>query len=399
VPASWAELLPLFLGIFAVATNLFLVVPLLPAIRQDFPGQSFSDLGQLLVSAYALPYALLAPALGPVSDRLGRVPIMVAGMAVLGVSALTSALAANVVLLAAARGAAGIGAALFTPAAYAYIGDRYAYRRRERVLALVLAGLPVATIVGVPAAGLVAAMGSWRWGMVMVAGIASVAGLAVLRLPSSGLIPQTRYWSLLAEAGRDGRAMMAVAVSFLWFVAGLGLFTYMGQYLSSLFGFGPRARALAVGAYGVTGLLGSWAGVRFAARRGKRAAVVWGMIVLAGVFLLIAFNRSSGVLALVALAGWGAASWFGMPSLQAIVSELRPTARGTLLAINTSAMYLGATLGAAVMGRALDLGGFTAAGLLAASVVAAGALIAALGVRERPSPPVVPAGQPAPRER
>jgi predicted MFS family arabinose efflux permease len=61
-------------------------------------------------------------------------------------------------------------------------------------------------------------------------------------------------------------------------------------------------------------------------------------------------------------------------------------------------MYLGATLGAAAMGRALDLGGFTAAGLLAASVVAAGALIAALGVRERLRPPVVPAGQPIPGE-
>ncbi len=376
-----AELAPLSLGIFAIGTNLFIVVPLLPAIRRDFPVVATGDLGQLLVSAYALPYALLAPALGPLSDRVGRVRVMAAGLTLLGLAAAISAWAPSVVVLAAARAMAGIGAALFTPAAYALVADRYPYAQRQEAMAVVLAGLPMATVVGVPAAGLLAAAGSWRLSLGTVAVLAGLSLLSMMHLDTPIPAPNAGYWSLIWASCRDGRAMVAVAVSFLWFVAGLGLFTYMGQYLFSLFGFGSGERALAVGAYGVMGLCASLAGARFAAVAGKRAAVVIGLSGLCGAFLLVAVNRRSGAVALLTLAAWGAASWFGMPSQQAIVSELRPAARGTMLALNNSAMYLGATLGAAVIGKALDWGGFGAAGGLAAGIVTAAALIAGLAVR------------------
>src|SRR5260370_16566828 len=113
-----AGLAPFFLAIFGTGTNLFIVVPLLPAIRHDFPVAGAADLGQFLVSAYALPYALLAPALGPLSDRVGRVPIMVGGMALLGLAAIISAWAPTLAVLAAARAGAGIAAPPFSPSSY-----------------------------------------------------------------------------------------------------------------------------------------------------------------------------------------------------------------------------------------------------------------------------------------
>jgi predicted MFS family arabinose efflux permease len=131
------------------------------------------------------------------------------------------------------------------------------------------------------------------------------------------------------------------------------------------------------------GLVGEVAGTGFAQRAGKRVAVLFGLLGLVGVFLLVALNRSSGLLALVTMAAWGGASWFGMPSQQAIISELRPAARGTLLSLNNSAMYLGAMAGSALMGRVLDWGGFAGAGGVSAAVIAAAALITGLAVRER----------------
>jgi predicted MFS family arabinose efflux permease len=377
------ELASPFLGIFAIGTNLFVVVPLLPAIRQEFPVASVSDLGQLLVSAYALPYALLAAVLGPASDRVGRVPAMAVGLAALGLSALLAALAPSPLALALARATAGTGAALFTPAAYALVGDRYAYAGRERAMAIVLAGLPMSTLVGVPAAGLLAAAGSWRWGIGFPAALAVLDLLSLPLLQSPPRRRQTGYWSLIAATLKDGGALVPVAVSFLWFVSGLGLFTYMGQYLYSVFGFGPRPRALAVGAYGAMGLVGALAGTRLARRTGKRATILLGLTGLLVVFLLVAVNRTSGFLALLTLAAWGASSWLGMPSQMAIISELRPMARGTLLALNNSAMYLGATVGATVMGVAIERGGFVGAGALAAAVVMTAGLITKLWVRER----------------
>jgi predicted MFS family arabinose efflux permease len=275
-----------------------------------------------------------------------------------------------------------MGAAVFTPAAYALVADRYPYARRQQAMAVVLAGLPMATVAGVPAAGLLAAAGSWRWGLGAVAVLAALASrpCSALRLPSRRCRLATGP-SYGPAAATDGPCSWWRSP--FWFVAGLGLFTFMGQYLFSVFGFRASQRALAVGACGVMGLGGNLAGARFAGLANKRAAVVIGLSGLCGVFLLVALNRGSGVLALLTLAAWGAASWFGMPSQQAIVSELRPVARGTMLALNNSAMYLGATLGAAVIGKALDWGGFAAAGWLAAGIAASAALITAVGVRER----------------
>jgi MFS transporter, DHA1 family, inner membrane transport protein len=377
------ELAPLFLGIFAIGTNVFIVVPLLPAIRHDYPGVSVSELGQFLVGAYSLTYALLAPVLGPISDRAGRVSVIRAGMAVLAIATLASALAPSPALLAGARAAAGVGAALFTPAAYAFVGDRYAYEGRQRAMAVVLAGLPVSTVVGVPMAGLLAAAGSWRWGLGAVSVAAALALLSSFRLASPRTPWISGYWPSILAPLRDGTAMVPISVSFLWFVASLGLFTYIGQYLYSFFNFGARERALAVGAYGVMGLVGEVAGSGFARRAGKRIAVLFGLLGMVVAFLLVAVNHSSAPLAVLALAVWGAASWFGMPSQQAIISELRPVARGTMLSLNNSAMYLGAMIGSALMGRVLEWAGFAGAGFLSAAVITAAALITGVAVRER----------------
>ncbi len=377
------ELAPLFLGIFAIGTNVFVVVPLLPAIRQDFPGESVGELGQFLVGTYSLSYALLALFLGPVSDRVGRLPVIRAGMAVLAIATIASALAPSPPLLAGARAAAGVGAALFTPAAYAFVGDRYPYEGRQRAMAAVLAGLPVSTVVGVPLAGLLAAAGSWRWGLAAVAALAALALLSSLRLSSPRTTIQSSYWPTILAALRDRTAMTPLLVSFLWFVASLGLFTYVGQYLYGFFGFSALERALAVGAYGVMGLVGEVSGANFARRAGKRVTVLIGLLGLAGAFILVAVNHTSGLLAVLALAVWGAASWFGMPSQQAIISELRPAARGTLLSLNNSAMYLGAMIGSGLMGRVLEWTGFAGAGGVSAAVITAAALITGVAVRER----------------
>jgi predicted MFS family arabinose efflux permease len=377
------ELVPLFLGIFAIGTNIFIVVPLLPSILVDFPGESVSQLGQFLVGTYSLTYALLAPALGPISDRIGRATVIRAGMAVLTVATIASALAPSPGLLAVARAAAGVGAALFTPAGYAFIGDRYPYEGRQQAMAVMLAGLPVSTVIGVPLAGLLAAAGSWRWGLGAVSVIAALALLSSFRVSSPRTGTQPGYWSSIVSALRDRAAMTPISVSFLWFVASLGLFTYIGQYLYGVFDFGARERALSVGAYGVMGIVGEFGGAGFARRAGKRTAVFIGLLGLIVAFLLIALNTTSGLLALLTLALWGAASWFGMPSQQAIISELRPAARGTLLSLNNSSMYLGAMVGSALMGSVLGWGGFAAAGGLSAAVIAAAALITRLAVRER----------------
>jgi DHA1 family purine base/nucleoside efflux pump-like MFS transporter len=68
------------------------------------------------------------------------------------------------------------------------------------------------------------------------------------------------------------------------------------------------------------------------------------------------------------MALWVFGTWFGLPAQQALISELVPTARGTALAANTSALYLGGAVGPAVTGGVLATGGFPLAGLWSGAV-------------------------------
>ena len=58
---------PLMLAIFCIGIDMYVVAALIPTMASDL-GESVSALA-LLVSAYALPTALLAPFFGPFSDR------------------------------------------------------------------------------------------------------------------------------------------------------------------------------------------------------------------------------------------------------------------------------------------------------------------------------------------
>jgi MFS family permease len=85
-------------------------------------GEPVAALG-LLVSAYALPNAVLAPVFGPLSDRLGRRIAMLGGMAFFAVTVAGTAIAATLPVLVALRALNGLGAAVVMPAVFALAGD------------------------------------------------------------------------------------------------------------------------------------------------------------------------------------------------------------------------------------------------------------------------------------
>jgi DHA1 family multidrug resistance protein-like MFS transporter len=65
---------------------------------------------------------------------------------------------------------------------------------------------------------------------------------------------------------------------------------------------------------------------------------------------------------------WAFSTWMGVPALQTIVAGLSEDARGTMLALNTSAQSLGQVIGPIVTGQMIALGGFALAGPYAALV-------------------------------
>jgi MFS family permease len=107
----------LLLAVFCLGTDMYVVAALIPTMAADL-GEPGAALG-LLVSAYALPNAVLAPVFGPLSDRLGRRIAMLGGMAFFAVTVAGTAIAPTLPILVGLRALNGLGAAVVMPAVFA----------------------------------------------------------------------------------------------------------------------------------------------------------------------------------------------------------------------------------------------------------------------------------------
>lgn len=348
----------LFTGLFAIGVNTYIVSAILPQLSRELHA-SIAAAG-LLVSAYSLPIAVLAPVFGPVSDRFGRKIAMVGGMGLFALTAGLSAAAAGFLPLMAMRVAAGVGAAIFTPAAYAYIGDQSAPEERGRAMGTILTAFPLSTVLGLPLGGIAAATIGW-WGAFLFICVVALMALGFLwTIPADR--PRAASDAHYAESFKRVLANHAVlgtlAVTLVWFTAAFGLFTYLGEFFHGSFGLRTDHIALVFMAYGLVGVAATRLGARFIDAVGARRSVLFGISAFGVAALALAWVRVWLPFAVINLVVWAFGIWFGFPAQQTIVSELVPEARGTVMAFNSSALYVGSTLGPAVAGLLYTLGGF-----------------------------------------
>lgn len=147
-----------FATMFIVGTDTFLVAPLLPELRAQFGVET--EQSGLLVSAYALGYALCALIAGPISDRIDRKRMLVIGM--IGFTLLTAAcgLAWGFWSMTVFRFLAGAAAAFATPQIWASIPQLVTGDRVVRTMGRATAGLAIAQLAGIPLGAFLAAV-SW----------------------------------------------------------------------------------------------------------------------------------------------------------------------------------------------------------------------------------------------
>jgi EmrB/QacA subfamily drug resistance transporter len=145
-----------------VSLDIAIVNVALPSIQRDLGvGQSAV---QWVVVAYGLflgGFLLLG---GRMSDLLGRRRVFLAGLGVFTAASLVAGVANDIVLLIAARGLQGLGAALVAPAALSLLAVTFAEgHERNRVLGIFGAVGAASGSVGVVASGLLADGPGWRW--------------------------------------------------------------------------------------------------------------------------------------------------------------------------------------------------------------------------------------------
>ena len=168
--------LALATGGFAIGTTEFVTMGLLPQIA-DGVGTTIPVAGHV-ISAYALGVVVGAPVLAVLGTRLPRRALLVALMAAFVLGNAFSALASSYDQLLLARFAAGLPHGAFFGVASLVAASMAPPGRKGRAVALVMLGLSVANVVGVPAATLLGQALGWRSAFWAVA----VLGLLTLAL-------------------------------------------------------------------------------------------------------------------------------------------------------------------------------------------------------------------------
>jgi predicted MFS family arabinose efflux permease len=370
----------LFLLLFAIGIDNYIVVAILPQIAANL-AVTVAVVG-LLASAYALPNAILAPVFGPLSDRYGRKVVMLGGMGLFLAAVAASALAPSFELLLAARLVNGLAAAIVLPAAFAYVSDHTTEAERGRAIATLFTAYPASTLLGLPAGGFAAAIAGWQAAFWVVLIIAVVPTLLVARMPSDRGRPegQPGYLESLRSVAGNGRAIAVLAVTLVWFTAALGMFAYIGEFMHRSFGLSSAEIGLVLTLIGVVGIAATRLGARYIRVIGARRCVLLGIACFTTAAFLLPWTTGALPVALATFALWIFGTWFGLPAQQTIVSNLIPASRGTTLAFNSSAVYLGGVIGPALAGSVLAAGGFVLLGTTAGGIAAGALVLAALSL-------------------
>ncbi|MCK9518431.1 MAG: MFS transporter [Dehalococcoidia bacterium] len=369
---------------FAVVFNNLIITPILPDISEDL-GVRVAVAG-LLVTVYAIVGGVAAIFSGPFIDRIGRKPIVVAGMSTLVVATALSAVSPHFVLLAASRGLAGFGVACLTPAVFSAVGDYFKYEERGRAMSWVISANTSASILGVPAGAVISGLLSWRLTFVLIAGLCLVFTWLLFRhLPSDpprhSAATREGLRSILEVLG-DLQTSMALFSNFLstayWFV----FVTYMGAYFYDEFGLAKWALGGLTMVMGLGVLLGSNIGGRLSDRIGKQPIIVWASGFCAGLILLettVAPNLVVAGVLLFLFAGFGGARF---ASAQAVMTQMSPHRRGTVMALSASGQQFGIVIGSGLGAAALALGGYVALGPTSALLAIASLITYAVFVDE-----------------
>ena len=314
-------LLIIFLTIFVNLVGFGIIIPLLPFYAQTF-GASPMVIG-LLFAIFSLCQLIASPALGDLSDRYGRRPILVFSLAGTVVSFVMLAVAHSITMLFLARIVDGLSGGNISTAR-AYVADVTEPKDRARAYGLIGAAFGLGFIVGPALSGLLSRV-SYTAPIWAAAGITLVATLmALVWLPETvhrthaGTGNPLRY---LPELVRRPLVRRILTIDFIFWFA-LAMFqTTFGLFVAARFGFDAAMTGYLFAGFGLLGVVVQGGFIRPIVKRvGDKKTFVAGLLCGAVGLWAAAFSHSVFVftLTLVPLSfGMG----FGMPTISSLVSQ------------------------------------------------------------------------------
>ncbi len=280
---------PLWLTVFIVSCQLFIVAPLLPIIQDQLlnqnPPTDFA-LG-FLGTAYSVALAFSTLIVGPISDRVGRRRVLIVGTALIAAVLLLHGIAAHYESLLIMRALAGMAAGVYSGSMVAFVGDYFPYKRRGWATGWILTGVACGQIIGMPTGILLANAYGFHAPFIVFGGLMAAASAMAWRyLPQ----PDVKYdevpFSIPAVLRTYGRLLQSpgpragVFIYFLLF-ASLGLFLFFfPKWLEEEVGISVQQLALLFVVGGIGIVAGTTSGGVLSDRFGRKPILMFACLTL-----------------------------------------------------------------------------------------------------------------------
>jgi DHA1 family inner membrane transport protein len=346
-------LLALAVGGFTIGTTEFATMGLLPQISRDL-AVSIPSAGHV-ITAYALGVVVGAPLLTTVAARVDRRVLLVALMVVYTVANGLSSLAGSIEWLVVARFLAGLPHGAFFGVGAATGTAVVGQARRGQAVAMMMTGLTVANVVGVPLSTAVGQHLGWRAAFVVVTAL-GLATLVALRswLPA---VPAGTGATVRGEVAalRNGRLWTAFAAGAIGFGGMFAVYSYVAPLVTDVTGMREATVPVVLALFGLGMTLGTIVGGRMADRSVTRS-VNAGFVGTAVSLVLVAVGGPHPVPAVVALVALGVTSQVLGVALQTRLMDVTPAAPSLGAALCHSALNVGNAAGAFLGGAVIAAG-------------------------------------------
>ncbi|RSS45576.1 MFS transporter [Streptomyces sp. WAC08241] len=368
------------LSVFALGTSEFMLSGLLPAIAEDMD-VSIPRAG-LLISAFAIGMVVGAPLLAVATLRLPRKTTLISLITVFGLGQVAGALAPNYGVLFASRVVSALACAGFWAVGAAVAIAMVPVNTRARAMAVMIGGLSIANVLGVPAGAFLGDHLGWRsafWAVGLASAIALVGVLTrIPRIP----VPETRP-RLQRELTiyRDRQVLLSVVVTALAAGGVFCAFSYLAPLLTDVSGLDKGWVSVVLGLFGIGALVGTTIGGRVA--DAHLFGVMLSGIAASTVFLVaLALFASSPVVTVLLAFLLGVSAFYTAPALNARMFNVAGAAPTLAGATTTAAFNLGNTGGPWLGGTVIDAGfGFASTAWAGAAMTAVGLGTAAVALR------------------
>ncbi|MEW2289365.1 MFS transporter [Streptomyces sp. NPDC047841] len=337
-------------GTFLMGTTEFVIAGILPDIAPDL-GTSVSHAG-LLVTAFAVGMILGGPTMALATLRLPQRLTLVIALTVFAAGHILAALTSSFTVVLAARFVTALATGAFWAVGFVIATAAAGPANATRAVSVMMGGLTLANVVGVPAGSLTGHVTGWRGLFWVLAALAALAAAVIGRfLPRT---PRRAQMSVRGEirALRQGRLWLALAAAVLIMGGVLATYTYITPLLTDRAGIPAGAVPLVLVAFGAGALGGTAIGGRFGDRRPMATTIPAAAATTLALLALIPLSTTPAaavtLIFLMALTGFTI-----NPVVTALAVRFAGDAPTLTSALTTSAYNTGIAAGSALAGQAL----------------------------------------------